>query len=196
MEGFQGKVTKLIDMLSQYAVQREQEFARSWNKELSAAAITRAGTSAKELLSDTYEQIQEQLMEICSAYLLMNDLERAAARELVGTSPELLRQLQNHLIWEMNDVKSQADQDRIMRGLAAVSLVDLRIDFRDLMLAMGAAYERAYSVGALLSIPLVKVANISSPIPHAKNHSSMRDFLLNFETSAFFRESVAPKLNP
>jgi hypothetical protein len=195
-EEFLKRVDELRDLLSAYAARAEQDFARAWNKELNAASIKKAGEAAHSVLKETYQQIQEQLVDLCSAYLLMNDEERMTAREIVGTHPELLRQLHNHVMWEVDRVKSEADQDRIMRGLAAISLNDLRTDYRDVYIAMGMAYQHAYRVGAFLSIPLVKIANLSNPSPSGRNKGSMRDFFLSFETSAFFFDSVAPKLNP
>jgi len=192
---FLKEVDSLRDQLSQYAARQEQEFVRAWNKELNAASIKKAGEAAYSVLKETYQQIQEQLVDLCSAYLLMYDEERATAREIVGTHPELLRQLHSHLLWEVKQISSEADQVRIMRGLAAISLNDLRTDYRDVYVAMGMAYERAHRVGVFLSIPLVKIANLSNPIPSGRNKGSMRDFFLNFETSAFFSDSVAPKLN-
>jgi hypothetical protein len=196
IEQFLKEVDSLRDELSQYAARQEQEFARAWNKELDAASIKKTGEAAYSVLKETFQQIQQQLVDLCLAYLLMSDEDRSSAREIAGTHPELLRQLHSHLLWEVDHVNGEADQDRIMRGLAAISLNDLRTDYRDVYVAMGMAYERAHRVGAFFSIPLIKIANLSNPIPSGKNKMSMKDFFLNFETSAFFLDSVAPKLSP
>jgi hypothetical protein len=139
--------------------------------------------------------IHEQLAAVCEAYMHFNEKDREEARELVGAYPALLWQLFNHLGWESARVRGKSDQRFLMFGLAAISLVDMRSDYRDLLIALGNVYFQTSEVGAFLSVPLVRVAEISNSFPRPPNKISMRDFFITFEESAYFQSSVAAKLD-
>jgi hypothetical protein len=167
-------------------------FQQTWKGQKDASSIVAAGTAADGALKDQYDNLQERLGDVCGAYLAVK--EKDQARELVAAYPDLLRQLTNHLGWSTRKVQAEGDRQYLMRGLAAISLADLRTDVRDLLMAMGEAYLRCYRAGVFMSVPLVRVAEMSNPAPRPSSSVSMRDFLLNFEKSAHFKSSVYPKL--
>ena len=189
---FEAKVRELGTDVADYAERRESLFQQTWNKQLDSASVVAAGTSTDAALRAEYDSLHERLGDVCAKYLAMKEKEQA--REMVGSYPDLIRQLTNHLGWSTRRIQTDADSSYLMRGLAAISFADLRTDARDLLMAMGESYLRCYRAGVFMSIPLVQVAQISSPVPRPPNATSMRDFLLNFEESAYFKSSVLPKL--
>jgi hypothetical protein len=78
--------------------------------------------------------------------------------------------------------------------VAAVSIDDNGTDFRDTYVALGALYLCAVRCGMEPGSYFGDAAEISSSVSNMEQ-TSMRDFLLRFEGSAYFGESVAPKLD-
>jgi hypothetical protein len=76
--------------------------------------------------------------------------------------------------------------------LAAASLENNRVNFKEMYLALGSLYEACVKSGMQPSLEFVKIAYLSNP---EKNRgASMQEFLANFEDSAFFKKDVEPKL--
>ena len=97
--------------------------------------------------------------------------------------------------WSFADKLADTCDDRWLRlGLAAVSIDDNGTDFRDTYVALGALYLCAVRCGMEFGSYFEEAAEISSSVSNMEQ-TSMRDFLLRFEGSAYFGESVAPKLD-
>ena len=97
--------------------------------------------------------------------------------------------------WSFADKLPDTCDDRWLRlGLAAVSIDDNGTDFRATYVALGALYLCAVRCGMESGSYFEEAAEISSSVSNMEQ-SSMRDFLLRFEGSAYFGESVAPKLD-
>jgi hypothetical protein len=97
--------------------------------------------------------------------------------------------------WSFADKLSDTCDDRWLRlGLAAVSIDDNGTDFRDSYVALGDLYICAVRCGIEPGPYLDEVAEISSGVPNIEQ-TPMRDFLLRFEGSAYFGETVAPELD-
>jgi hypothetical protein len=96
--------------------------------------------------------------------------------------------------WSFADKLADTCDDRWLRlGLAAVSIDDNGIDFRDTYVALGDLYIGAVRCGMDPRPYFDDAAEISSGVSNIER-TSMRDFLLRFEGSAYFGEAVAPKL--
>jgi len=78
-------------------------------------------------------------------------------------------------------------------GLVAISIDDIGTDLRDTCAALGALYVCAVRCGMEPRPYFEVAADISSDLSNIEQ-TSMRDFLLRFEASAYFQEAVAPKL--
>ena len=191
-QGFSNRIRELGTAFEDYTKRRESLFQQNWNRQTDALSISRAGADTNEQLKDAYDELHARLGELCAEYLVMK--ERESARELVGLYPDLLRQLTNHLGWSVRGVRSKSDETHLMRGLAAISLGDLRTDDRDLLQALGHAYISCYRAGVPMSVPLARVAEISSSIPRGPGTTSTRELLLNFEESAHFKSAVSPMM--
>jgi hypothetical protein len=96
--------------------------------------------------------------------------------------------------WQFADRLADTCDDRWLRlGLVAVSIDDNGTDFRDTYAVLGALYLSAVRCGMEPGPYFQEAAEISSGISKVEL-TPMRDFLLGFERSAYFEESVAPKL--
>ena len=96
--------------------------------------------------------------------------------------------------WSFADKLADTCGDRWLRlGLAAVSIDDNGTDFRDSYVVLGALYICAVRCGVKPGPYLEEAAEISCGVSNMEL-TPMRDFLLRFEGSAYFREAVAPKL--
>jgi len=96
--------------------------------------------------------------------------------------------------WSFSHRFSDTCEARWLRlGLAAVSMDDNGTDFRDTYVVLGDLYVCAVRCGMEPEPYFQEAADISSGVPSI-GQTSMRDFLLRFEGSAYFGEAVAPKL--
>jgi hypothetical protein len=85
------------------------------------------------------------------------------------------------------------DDRWLRRGLAALSIDDNGTDFRDSYVALGNLFVCAVRCGMEPGPYFEEAAVISSGVSNIER-TSMRDFLLRIEGSAYFEEAVAPKL--
>ena len=93
----------------------------------------------------------------------------------------------------MDDRQAAYRRSWLRLGLAAVSIDDNGTDYRDTYVALGDMYVCAVRRGMEPVTYFEEAAEISSGVSNIEQ-TSMRDFLLRFEGSAYFGEAVAPKL--
>jgi hypothetical protein len=162
---------------------RQAAYRRSWLRAPLGEAAHQPG--GKELASD--------LNLACELYLRCEEaLRREIRNSFEGWSAVRGRMLGQ--AWSFVDRLSDTCEARWLRlGLAAVSLDDNSTDFRDSYVALGALYVCAVRCGMEPGPYFQEAAEISSRVPNIEQ-TSMRDFLLRFEESAYFGEAVAPKL--
>jgi hypothetical protein len=93
--------------------------------------------------------------------------------------------------WSFADKLADTCDDRWLR--LAVSIDDNGTDFRDTYVALGDLYVCAVRCGIEPGPYFDEAAEISSGVSNVER-TSMQDFLLRFEGSAYFGEAVAPEL--
>ena len=128
----------------------------------------------------------------CDEYATLDDEGRTRVRKKFSWASKLL------LLYEVKALyllDSAADSKWLHRGLIAISIEDNRLDFRDTCGILGELWLCAVRHG-IDPLPVVKqIASMSNPQPVYKVYGqSMREFLTGFHDSAFFSESVAPRL--
>jgi hypothetical protein len=136
------------------------------------------------------DELHQQIDELCVAYLKASDEEREYIRELVRDQKPLLNGLWRHIGWAVQN----KPPDWVRRALAAASIEDNRMDFRDTFVALGQLYLGAVENGQDASQCFKEIALLSSATPGPFFPHSMRDFLAHFEQSAFFRQSIQSRL--
>jgi hypothetical protein len=139
------------------------------------------------------EDIASDLNLACELYLRGDEALRHEIRrtfdEWTAVRGRMLAQA-----WSFADKLVDTCDDRWLRfGLAAVSIDDNGTDFRDSYVALGNLFVCAVRCGMEPGPYFEEAAAISSGVSNIER-TSMRDFLLRIEGSAYFEEAVAPKL--
>jgi len=139
------------------------------------------------------EEIASDLDLACELYLRGDEALRHEMRrsfdEWTAVRGRMLAQA-----WSFADKLVDSCDDLWLRlGLAAVSIDDNGTDFRDSYVALGDLHVCAVRCGIEPGPYFEEAAALSSGTSNIEQ-TSMRDFLLRFEGSAYFEESVAPKL--
>jgi hypothetical protein len=188
----------LVELDRRFAMlhkRRQEVFDREWNKKFDQDSLQHVSRKLSAIEPEKYAALHTEMDRLCDFYLAASDAEREALRLHLGMRPDALREMLNHIGWATEHVHSAADHIWVLRGLAAVSLEDHRIDYRDVYLALGDLYLAAVRAGIDASLCFQDVAALSNPNPgKMPGGGSLRDFLGKFESSAFFAESVTPKL--
>lgn len=192
----------LTELDSGFAAQSQEwnrEFNRVWDKSL--GSLKQAIASASQTSSDVIrEQLHRRLNELCSLYLDGSPEQRENIRALAGQHKHVLRAMCWHIGWAAGRMESPTDLVWLRSGLAAASIEDNRIDFRDMYLALGHLYLAAARIGIDPMSFFKEVGRMSSSQPSqlakAFKSGSMQNFLSEFDRSAFFQESVKPRLHP
>lgn len=171
-----------------------QQFGRVWDKQLSSleSAITIAADQSSLSSADV---LHEQLNELCVRYLSMDDRERSELRRKVGNQKHLLWAFREHIAWAARRIQSPADAQHLHAGLAAASIEDARVDFRDTFMSLGELYIAAFNHG-IEPLPYFReVGGLSnSKETPWKAFRSTRHVLEHFADTAFFRADVQPRL--
>ncbi len=181
-----GKETSAADLwqgLKTRMDDRQASYRRSWLRAPIGEPAHQPG--GKELASD--------LTLACRLYLQGEETLRREIRGSfegwTGVRGPMLAQA-----WSFANRLADTCDDRWLRlGLAATSIDDNGTDFRDTYVALGALYLSAVRCGLEPGPYFEEAAEISSGVSNVEL-PPMRYFLLRFEGSAYFEESVAPKL--
>jgi hypothetical protein len=136
------------------------------------------------------EELQRTIDELCVVYLTVSDAGRDHIRNLVQAHRPLHNGLLAHIAW----TAQRKPPDWLWHGLAAASIEDNRVDFRDMFVALGRLYLEAVAVGLDVSDCFQSAARLSSAVAGPYFKLSMREFLARFEQSEFFKHSIRPKL--
>jgi hypothetical protein len=175
-----------------YFSRLNEVFEKNWTRDYSPESIKSAGEKASAAAHEAREQLNKRIDPICDSYLAGTDKQRMELRAGVANFPTLLRALNQYIGWSQERIKGNEDRIHLRRALAAASLEDNRVNFKEMYLALGRLYEACVKSGVQPSLEFVKIAYLSNP---EKNRgTSMQEFLANFEESAFFKKDVEPRL--
>jgi hypothetical protein len=174
--------------------QWNEQFSRVWDKQLSS--LGQAITTASHGLSlITRDALHEKLNQLCTLYFSMQGEQRSAFRKAVASRKHLLWGIRAHIVWAANKIQSPDDIGWLRAGLAAASIEDARIDFRDTLMNLGSLYIAASSHGIEPLEHFKEVARLSSGEETPwKSFRSTQHVLANFEQTAFFQADVKPRL--
>lgn len=156
--------------------------------EATAAARERAGPSP---LADVYALFDD----VCATYLDADEHERAAIRAAIA-SHEAFAPRTTWYIGRNRELLAGSGEERWLEwGVAAPSVTNCRPDYRDVFVALGDLYVTAHGVGFDAGPVFRRVAALSdTSVTVDFSGSTVRDFFAGFERSAFFAESVRPRL--
>ena len=148
----------------------------------------------KETGRNPYDhELHRRLENACQLYLTATTQEREQLRAFVSGHRNLIHLLAVHVGWCISHVRSAHDREFLRGGIAAISLQDNLGDFRDNYIGLGGLYLVCVNAGIEPSSDFYQIGLLSSA-NDKKRGGSTRHFLTKFETSAYFAESLAPKL--
>ena len=140
--------------------------------------------------SEAYRELHQAVDDLCILYLGATEDQRAQIRDSAANLPSTVRQqLLNHIGWTAEQTRSYKDGEWVRKGLAAASIENNSLDYRDMFRELGGLYLAASNAGVNPSQYFRKAADLSSTrqalLPSV---GSMRDFLANFEQSVYFEQ--------
>jgi hypothetical protein len=157
---------------------RQASYRRSWLRAKPGEPACTLG--GKELASD--------LRLACRLYLRGEEALRREIRDSFGEWTAVRGRMLAKACTFAEKLADTCDDRWLRLGLAAVSIDDNGTDFRDTYVVLGALYLCAVRCG-MEPVPYYEeAAEISSGV------SNLEQIMLGFERSAYFGETVAPKL--
>ena len=135
----------------------------------------------------------ELLDEVLDFYWSADETVRTQLREAIMEHRSLVHHCMSECGRARQNLEKTADAAWLRRGVGAASLTDLSTDYRDWYLALGELWVIAAQSGIDPFPVFADAARLSS---REKNYSGRTtcEFLSNFRVSAYFQESVAPRL--
>jgi hypothetical protein len=133
------------------------------------------------------------LDELCTLYLDARPTQRDTIRSMVADKHEVLSALNGYMYRALDRYQATADTKWLYIGLASIAIEELRIDYRDTLVALGAFFVTAVASGVDPRPLMAEVANLASADVTALG-TSTKAFLSNFEATAYFESSVKPKV--
>ena len=140
------------------------------------------------------DKMIKTLKVVCLVYLRATPGQRERIRRMFDGKEIAVGYLTGYPSHAAEQIRSKRDEEWVLVGLAAASIQDNRVDFRDTYVALGDLYVSAFKAGIEPGIHFKRVGLLSSDVPSLEGQYSMREFLVGFERSAFFRFDVARRL--
>jgi len=132
------------------------------------------------------------LDQLCTLYLTADSAQRHEVRVFLITTPAICKELwQKYPRYAADQLITSGDDVWLKRGLAAVSLEDLRQDYRDTLGVLAWLWRAAVVHHHIDPLPYFQfVSELSNPIEVYPGQHSTREFLLRFRDSIYFKEQV------
>jgi hypothetical protein len=142
----------------------------------------RAGTAPLDL-----HEVQEVLDELCSLYLKADQDQRGLIRSTFEGKKRVRNYLHSYIGGRAaSRLRSTGETRWLDLGLAAASICDQKVDWRDLLIALGKLWLAAEDAGIAPARHFSAVGRISSDEP-VYGRGSTRELLRGFRTSGHLR---------
>jgi len=134
-----------------------------------------------------FGQLNQLLDELCALYLVADQDQCLVIRGFFDGKTRVRKYLHSYIGGRAAPrLESTADGRWLDLGLAAASIVDQRVDWRDLLICLGALWLSAEEAGMAPARRFSSVARISNREP-VYGSGSTRDLLRGFRTSAHLK---------
>ena len=134
-----------------------------------------------------FDELHELLHELCGIYLEANPQQRTSIRGFFDHKESVLKYLHSHIGRASRRLQSSVEVKWLRRGLAATSIADCRVDWRDLMIRLGDLSLTAREVGIRRpGYYFTAVAKLSNSIGRYGQQSTL-ELLRNFRKSAYLQ---------
>jgi hypothetical protein len=143
-----------------------------------------------------WESVHALLDELCAEYLRFGWRQSAQIRTLVRKYPSMQRALFGDYLGRVKSLLEATSDPRWLRlSLAAISIENNYIDFRDTYIALGDLYLTAVHMGINPKPAFRAAARVSAWTTQGRNYSiPMCIFLGCFRWSAYFQTEIRPQL--
>ncbi len=168
---------------------------RGWFRKLSAGELDEIAGLARQAAGDSQAIDSFRLVaELCDAYLAETlPQNRAKVRAWIGAEALTTNAVWSFAIQCIEMLPRQADEATLRRALAAISIVDLRVDYNAFLDALGRLWIAARRVGLDPAPHFAAVAKLSNP-GMGGGGACVGELLAEFRSSAYFRDRVRPLL--
>ena len=164
-------------------------FKKPSRAELDAAAVEARRRTGVEVLGEAALLFDR----LCAHYSQSLPQERAKIRARVGSHETVFDRFWDYVQASPELVRTASDGPALATSLAAISIDDLRAEFHELNVVVGRLILAATAAGIPWKPYFHDAAKISNP-GTGGGGAHMREYLLDFEHSAYFKVEVAPKL--
>ena len=184
--------------IRQWRDAREREFAarfRPREGQLSTlmSRLPKAAAAARSVELGAREEVFELLSEICDAYV-RSDPQRCALFRGIVHQHEAMKLLDEYIGHAARILEGGGRPEWLDRALAALSIDDQRVDYRDWLMSLGVVYLAARTHGIDPAPALKRIGALSNSEPHAAAPTPTRDAMTGYEQSAYFATSILPRL--
>jgi hypothetical protein len=168
---------------------------RGWLGELSQAELDEIADEARR---GAGEQVAVELFaflrDLCDAYLAEPlPAPRAKIRAWIGAYPATLNAVWSFAVQSLELLRGADAERTFLRGLAALSIVDLRVDFHEMQALLGRYWIEGRKAGLDGKAHFAAVAALSNP-GMGGGGAHMAQTLLEFDGTSYFRDRVRPLL--
>jgi hypothetical protein len=142
------------------------------------------------------ELVEPVICEAIGLYVEGSEAQRTSLRDFFGATDRCLLHLNLQIQRLSLEFERAPSRLGLARALAAMSLENNRLDYRDTYVLLGRMYLTAVRSGLDPKHLLQRTAGISDQqsVYAGTAQESMQGFLAGFTDSAYFRESVEPEL--
>ena len=158
------------------------------------ARLPQAAGAAASVGLGPRDEVFAAFDEICDIYA-GSDPPRCAIIRGIVHSREARALLDAYIAYASRILKDGGRPEWLERGIAAASIDDQRVDYRDWLVSLGGLYLSARAAHLDPSPVLKRIAERSNSEPHAAAPTSTREALATFEDSAYFMTSILPQLH-
>jgi hypothetical protein len=158
------------------------------------ARLPQAANAAAALGLGPRDEVFAVFDEICDLYA-RSDSPRCAIIRGIVHEREVRTLLQDYVGYVSGILKQGGRPEWLERGVAAASIDDQRVDYRDWLMSLGDLYLSARVAHVDPSPVLKRIAKLSNPERHPAAPSPTREALGDFENSAYFATSILPHLH-
>jgi hypothetical protein len=133
-----------------------------------------------------FDELNRLLDELCLNYLTGEEKVRSEIRDFFHTNRKILRYLHGYIGRNTVLLRSEKSKKWIRLAMAAVSICDRRVDWRDLLVILGGLYFTAKEIG-INPTPFIKEAARISSTKEDRYGRSTKNFVANFTKTGYYR---------
>ena len=201
MEDWKPKIDTWQARLADWQARFDAEYSalarkrKGWFKKLSAGELEDIAVQARTAAGDDVaKELFGFLAELCDAYRAEKlPQPRAKVRAWIGMQPELLNAAWSFSVQALELARGQDAQRALERGLAAASIVDVRVDFNAVVELLGRYWIAARKSKVDPKALFASTAALSNR-GMGGGGAYFSQMLAEFETSSYFRDHVRPAL--